>query len=1764
MAKGKRRKSVRNKKKPEPDNVSEENNEGSSVEVDSQEDPLLVSIPHALRPYLVFDDDGNVIAMKDSEEHLANDLVQAGEGDDLDSNLNNAPTKLEVKRGNVKFRFVFGTNTKTLDSRKKILEAAKALRIEGFKIEKRSVNAIHAYTLQYAHDLARLFKAYRPTQEKTAEIIMTLLGDSAIDMVDSTTKPKKALKRTIAFLVETDYIERKRTAILQWNFDESRTTAFEFAKKLRDQRSLFQYPSRKKLKKQLITTLAQSPWAGRNAEIMRKLRMMKASEITKKPLEIVFANEIHLDGGGRKRSDRKGKNKSEGKKEDVNPKNQEKALKKRKGKLLRNKEYCRTCVHQRMGKVPEAELKHDYRQCEHYIKWKTEQRNNDGGIKSNRIIYHYDSNAVREKEENLVGKPISESRSGPMGNPHLMIMSPLFNNEIRALWDGGSSTMNVIGKNHLDNLMDSDPTIKESGDFIEFTNGATEKILGTIELPLCWGSKTHSVEFAVIEQQTSPPILSDNYFATRGLLTEIGDIRPDGIIGNEKVYFDDVSTAWRFSTIDEEQVSRLASFHPSEIEKEDRTREGEALEEHFDASIRDIPYEKEAMETKSKIRQFVRQYYGRKKLTKRQNGALKELLAIVDTFKATHEVLQEEPPAHLREDRQELAFKFEIDKEFISRPRVEKNKRYVNEGLRIENIWKERGFISYVGDSHDPESIEENEIRGILNLTYAEQPSKIRVCLQSFAINPRDTIFDKNKTIRMKTVEDIKRSINPEWRVFALIDWLKAFFQMPVDEQSKRNFAFRTPSGRLATFNTCPYGLSGIPAAFQKFTDRLLGEEIRRHGWLTYVDDNLTGAKTLEELIPKMRVFADRCHEKRLLVSLKKIQIGTTLKVLGQILTPDGWRKDPEKVETLNRFPDLTKLNVKEAYDHFMSAVGMLRHLMDFIEGLGEDLAPFNKKTSRKRDWSWSKEDQQQFEKILAKVQKDIVLAKPDFSKPLAIKTDASNNGFGGYIFYEGDDGKEKIIGYFSKAFTSAQKNYPTVEQEMLAVVYAIGHYEDILSHAESFKIYTDQRSIVYLAKMFRERTVSKRMFSWICSLLNRKFTIHHVPGKLNIIADALSRSFLGVNEDDISRRFALIGATYLKHHDKSMFDGHAKTPAVLLAAIESKSWGGVIFPNKRLSSFDPFPYRYYSKDAFESDWEKEIETLGERVNESYIYVNGPFARNQEITNKVRTTNIDAVVLAPRTFAAPGFEECEIPHLVRFAGYAKPLPSELKLLVWRKDKTNPIPKLQLRENLLEESVDNLTWRTLHQRAWTSPEYPDAFELIAKGLIQNGEIPEDVSSEEWKSQVDQATRAKDSLRISEGMLFYEDRKYVNLYDRFRIIYEHHDEKHRGIKTTTQEVEKNFWWPEMKKDIAFAVRNCYICNVSKPRETIKVPDGEWPTVGMFEATHIDLCGPFEFGLEKEYVMTAVDRTTGYTMYSAVKSKEPTECLETFIRDWVQSPCGVPRIIVSDNGSEFINDTWKAFTSQYGIIHDTVAADNSQGNAFAERANRTLQETLLMQLMQNRKPVAEWKDELSNVQFIVNSTRRSSGFSPYMLAFGRNPTTKADMLSRNSDSYRNFSDWWYQRQSIHASMSRIEGRNPGIIQPITPEYVTKGDILMLRVRKRGKLEPRLKGPYIVSDVKNNRRVTAYHYDDQSQVVERDIKDFVRKTISSNHVPKNDAWEVESILDRKKDGRRFLYLVKWRNWDESFNTWLSRRDLSGSRTLLKEYEDSLKKKKN
>jgi hypothetical protein len=79
--------------------------------------------------------------------------------------------------------------------------------------------------------------------------------------------------------------------------------------------------------------------------------------------------------------------------------------------------------------------------------------------------------------------------------------------------------------------------------------------------------------------------------------------------------------------------------------------------------------------------------------------------------------------------------------------------------------------------------------------------------------------------------------------------------------------------------------------------------------------------------------------------------------------------------------------------------------------------------------WNWSKmhEDALQRAKIL--VAEHVLTTIPDFNKPFSIRCDASDRGVGGYLF-QVDEGIERIICVWSKAFTGTQVRWATVDKE--------------------------------------------------------------------------------------------------------------------------------------------------------------------------------------------------------------------------------------------------------------------------------------------------------------------------------------------------------------------------------------------------------------------------------------------------------------------------------------------------------------------------------------------------------------------------------------------------------------------------------------------------------------------------------------------------------------------------------------------------------------
>ena len=80
-------------------------------------------------------------------------------------------------------------------------------------------------------------------------------------------------------------------------------------------------------------------------------------------------------------------------------------------------------------------------------------------------------------------------------------------------------------------------------------------------------------------------------------------------------------------------------------------------------------------------------------------------------------------------------------------------------------------------------------------------------------------------------------------------------------------------------------------------------------------------------------------------------------------------------------------------------------------------------------------------------------------------------------------------MGYFSKKLTRCQKNYSTIQKELLALVLAVQHCEVYISSGPGdLLVFTDHNPLVFLERF---KTTSDRLFRW----------------SLHVIADALSRS---------------------------------------------------------------------------------------------------------------------------------------------------------------------------------------------------------------------------------------------------------------------------------------------------------------------------------------------------------------------------------------------------------------------------------------------------------------------------------------------------------------------------------------------------------------------------------------------------------------------------------------------------------------------------------
>ena len=99
-------------------------------------------------------------------------------------------------------------------------------------------------------------------------------------------------------------------------------------------------------------------------------------------------------------------------------------------------------------------------------------------------------------------------------------------------------------------------------------------------------------------------------------------------------------------------------------------------------------------------------------------------------------------------------------------------------------------------------------------------------------------------------------------------------------------------------------------------------------------------------------------------------------------------------------------------------------------------------------------------------------------------------------------DGKEKVIGYFSKCFTKTERRYCVTRRELLAIVNSIKFFHHYLL-GRNFLVRSDHSSLKWLLNF---KNVEGQLARWLTFLSGYDFSIEHRAGKLHSNADALSR----------------------------------------------------------------------------------------------------------------------------------------------------------------------------------------------------------------------------------------------------------------------------------------------------------------------------------------------------------------------------------------------------------------------------------------------------------------------------------------------------------------------------------------------------------------------------------------------------------------------------------------------------------------------------------
>jgi hypothetical protein len=1010
-------------------------------------------------------------------------------------------------------------------------------------------------------------------------------------------------------------------------------------------------------------------------------------------------------------------------------------------------------------------------------------------------------------------------------------------------------------------------------------------------------------------------------------------------------------------------------------------------------------------------------------------------------------------------------------------------------------------------------------------------------------------------------------------RFVSAMDGQDAYEQFRIEPEDVKYTLMNTPDGTIESL-VMQQGDCNAVATFMNVMTDLFSPYLGV--WMdVYLDDIIIYTDTLEEHILRVKQVIDILRREQFYLAIDKLHfLPEKLRVLGHIITRDGIRMDPEKVDNVVAWKTPTNRDLLRGF------IGSVGYLADNVEGVRIPMDVLNRLTGDTVAFRWGPTEERAFQQVKDLVEKHrnshrVSMKYGPGAPPVHLVTDGCISGIAGKIS-QGDDWKDApIIAFFSAKLSPAQQNYAVHEIEMLAGLETMVRHRDLLLGVR-FTWYTDHRALEHLLK---QRNLTGRQARWISKMSEFDFEVKYVPGKENTVSDALSRMY---SADALGTVRAAV--EYAQHDEEC--------PPPRLAGISAPVSAG-------------------SEAMARLHAAKLVVEGANPPRRSARIAQGNSKPASPPTKKSAHRTVDPPALpvvtvpAPPPPTQPARPERRARHVVE--------PAETGRAETAREFSKRIKKVTLHvgarpEGGIDASKLASTKNQLVDKPEGEPEGvreegdnedraagPDSSPNLLSTLPTNGIplaalLPPLYAQDKFFALVLDKPSAYKNFVLDNALIFLieNDQRRLCIPEglignrtarEIIISHAHSILAHLGVSKTLTYLREHVWWKSIVSDTKSFIDSCVTCRTSKPSNQkpygllnpLSVPSSPWEAIG------IDFVGPLPVSknrdAEFDMLVVIIDLLTAAVQLVPGRADYRARDMAELIFAEVYKRHGLPARIVSDRDVLFTSAFWDRLHKLIGVELRMSSAYHPETDGATERANRTVT-TMLRQCVGPNQ--SDWVSRLPGIEFAINSARsESTGFAPFFLNSGRMPRSLLwnDEAGNEYPGVRVFAQ--RMKQAIMAAHDAIlaarvkqtraanRARQPSPFSVDDLVYVSTKNLTAPKGLAR-KLVPKYVGPFkVINDFKNN----SYRIELPGPLRARGVHDVFHSSLLRVHVPNDDRlfpnrsaesvfdlgpnsheWAVDQIVAHTGQGSTATFEVRWKAGD---TTWVQSHQLVGMPAL-------------